>query len=68
MQFTYNNKIIEKPLHSFYEKGTFDLPNRLLKKNYATPFNALKIWGSVKTFGINSYKLISDYIHLLEQE
>ena len=68
MQLTYDKKIIEKPLHSFYEKGTFELPTRLWEKNYTTSFKVLKNLVLVRTFGINSHKLTSYYIHLLEKE
>ena len=68
MQFTPDNKISEKPLHSFYEEGTFELLKRLEEGNYASPFKVLINYYLVRTFAINSYKLISDYIHLLDQE
>ncbi len=68
MQFTYDNKIIEKDLHFFNEQATFELPKRLGEKNYAIPFNLLKNLDLVRTFAINRYKLISDYINLFEQE
>ena len=65
---TYDNKIIEKLLNFFYVEGTFELPKRLVEKNYAKAFNVLKNWDLVRTFANNSYKLTSDYIHLLVQE
>lgn len=68
MLFTSNNKIFEKLLYSFYEEGTFELAKTLGEKNYVKPFNVLKNWNLVGTFATNRYKLISDYIHLLEQE
>ena len=68
MKFTYHNKIIGEHLQYFYEEETFELPKRLMVKNYAIPFKVLINYGSLRTFAINSYKLISDYIHLLEQE
>ena len=68
MQFTYYKKIIEKPLHSFYEQKTFELPKRLGEKNYAKSFNVLKNWSLVRTFAVNRYKLTFNYIHLIEQE
>ena len=68
MLITYGNKIIEKTLYSFYEDGTFGPPKRLEKKKYNKPFNLLKNWDLVRTFAINKHKLISNYIHLLEQE
>ena len=66
MQFTYYNKIDKKPLHSFCEKVTFELPKRLGEKNYATSFNVLRNWNLVRTSAINRYKLTSHYIHLIE--
>ena len=68
MKFSYHNKIIGEHLQYFYEEETFELLKRLGKKNYAIPFKVLINYSLVRTFAINSYKLISDYIHLLEQE
>ena len=68
MKFTSHNKIIEEPLQYFYEEETFELPKRLGEKNYAIPFKVLINYDLVRTFASNSYKLISYYIHLLEQE
>ena len=68
MKFTYHNKIIGEPLRYFYEEETFELPKRLGEKNYAITFKVLINYDLVRIFVINSYKLISDYIHLLEQE
>ena len=68
MLFTSDKKIFKKPLYSSYEEGTFELPKILGEKHYALPLKVLINYDLVKTFAINSYKLISDYIHLLEQE
>ena len=68
MKSTSDNKIIEEPLHFFYEEGTFELAKTLEEKNYVKPFNVFKHWNLVRTFATIRYKLISDYIHLLEQE
>ena len=68
MLFTSDNKIFEKPLHTSYEEGTFEVAKTLGKKNFVTPFNLFKNWNLVRTFATTRYKLISDYIHLLEQE
>ena len=68
MLFTSNNKIFEKLLYSSYEEGTFELAKTLGEKNYVKPFNLFKNWNFVGTFATNRYKLLSDYIHLLEQE
>ena len=68
MLLTHDNKIIKKPLHSFYEEETFELPKRLMEKNYATPFNVLKNCVFIRTSAIVRNKLTSDYIHLVEQE
>ena len=68
MRFAIDNKIIEKPLHYFYEERTFEIPKRSREKNYFTPFNILKNWDLVMTFAIYNYKLTFDYIHLIEQE
>ena len=68
MLFTSNNKIFEKLLYSSYEEGTFELAKTLGEKNYVKPFNLFKNWNLVRTFATNRYKLISDYIHLLERE
>ena len=68
MFFTYDHKIFEKLLYSSYEEGTIQLAKNLGEKNYVKPFNVFKNWNLVRTFATNRYKLISDYIHLLEQE
>lgn len=68
MLFTSNNKIFEKLLYSSYEEVTFELAKTLGEKNYVKPFNLFKNWNFVGTFATNRYKLLSDYIHLLEQE
>ena len=68
MLFTSFNKIFKKPLYSFFEEGTFGLAKTLEEKNYVKPFNVFKSWNLVRNFATTTYKLISDYIHLLEQE
>ena len=68
MLFTSDNKIFTKPLYSSYEEGTFELSKTLEEKNYVKSFNVSKHWNLVRTFATTRYKLISDYIHLLEQE
>jgi hypothetical protein len=68
MKLTSDNKIIEEPLHSYFEEGTFDLINSLEEENFATPFNFLKNCALIRTYSIIGYKLPSDYIHLLEKE
>ena len=68
MLFTTYNKIFKKPSYSSYEIRTFELAKTLVEKNYVKPFNVFKNWNLVRTFATNRYKLISDYIHLLEQE
>ena len=67
MQIKNDKKLIEKTLHSFYKEGTVELPKSLWGRNYAKPFNVLKIWDLGRTFSINKYKLTSDYINLLGQ-
>ena len=68
MLFTSVNKIFKKPLYSFYEEGTFELAKTLKEKNYVKRFYVFKNWNLVRNFATTTYKLISDYIHLLEQE
>ncbi|MFL2879820.1 DUF2555 domain-containing protein [uncultured Prochlorococcus sp.] len=68
MLLTSDDKISKKYLYSSYEEGTFELVKTLGLKNYVKPFNLFKNWNLVRTFATNRYKLISDYIHLLEQE
>ncbi len=68
MLFTSDNKIFKKPLFSSFEEGTFELAKTLEGKNYVKPFYVFKNWNLVRTFATNRYKLISDYIHLLEEE
>ena len=68
MLFTSDNKIFKRPLYSSYEEGTFELAKSLEEINYVKPFNEFKNWNLVRTFSIISYKLSSDYIHLLEKE
>ena len=68
MLFTSDKKICKKPFYTSYEEGTFKLAKTLGDKNYVKPFNVFKHWNLVRTFATIRYKLISDYIHLLEQE
>ena len=68
MLFTSDNKIFEKLFYTSYEKGTFELAQTLGEKNYVKSFNVFKNWNLVRTFATNRYKLISDYIHLIEEE
>ena len=68
MQSIYDNKINGEALYSINKEETFEFPKRLKDKNYAIPFKVLINYYLVRTFAINRYKLISDYIHLLEQE
>ena len=68
MKFKYHNKIIGEPLQYFYEEETFELPKKLWERKNAKPFNFLKNGNFEETFAIHKYKLISDYIHQLEQE
>ena len=48
--------------------GTFEFVKTFGEKNYVKPFNVFKNWNLVRTFATNRYKLISDYIHLIEEE
>ena len=66
MQLSYDYKIIEKPLHFFYEEGNFLLPKSLSEKNYSERFNVLKNLDLLGIFAINMHKLTSNYFHLLE--
>ena len=68
MRFAIDNKIISKPLNYLYEDGTFDIHKRSGEINHATTFNVLLNFNLVRTLAINGYKLILDYIHLIEQE
>ena len=68
MKYFYHKKIIKEFLQSFYQEKSFELPKILGEKHYALPLKVLINYDLVKTFAINSYKLISDYIHLLERE
>ena len=68
MLSTSDKKIFKKPLYSSYEEGTFELAKTLEEKNYVKPFNVFKNWNLVRNFASNRYKLISDYIHLIEEE
>ena len=68
MLFTSDKKIFKKTLYSSYEEGTFELAKTLVENNYVNPFNVFKNWNLVRTFATTTYKLIFDYIHLLEQE
>ena len=68
MPLTPDNKINEEPLHSFNIEVTFEFLKRFQEENHARPFSLLKNWDLIKSFSIISYKLISDYIHLLDKE
>ena len=68
MLYTSYNKVFEKPFHTSNEVGTFELAKTLGEKNYVKPFNVFKNWNLVRTFATYRYKLIYDYIHLIEEE
>ena len=68
MKFINQSKIIEETLDSYYEEETFKLPKRLGEKIYSIPFKLLINYDLVRTFAINRSKLISNYVHHLEQE
>ncbi len=68
MLFTSDNKIFKKPFSKSYEEGTFELAKTLGEKSYVKPFKIFKNWNLFRTFATNRYKLISDYIHLIEKE
>mgnify|MGYP000032309007 CR=1 FL=1 len=68
MRFAIDKKINPKPLNYPYEDGNFDIYKRSGEINYATTINVLLNFDLVRTPPINGYKLIFDYIHLLEQE
>ena len=68
MPLTPDNKINEEPLHSFHIEVTFEFLKRFKEENHSRAFNLLKNWDLIKSFSIISYKLISDYIHLLDKE
>ena len=61
-------KIIKKPLNIFFKEVTFELPKRLVEKNYAVSFYVLKNLDLVRNFAVNRYELTSDYIHFLKNE
>ena len=68
MLFTSDNKMLKKPFYTSYEKGTFEPAKTLGEGNYVKPLNVFKNWNFVRTFATKRYKLISDYIHLIEEE
>ena len=68
MRFAIDNKIIPKPLNYTYEDGSCDVHQRLGEINYAKTLYVLLNFDLVRTLPINGYKLIFEYIHLLEQE
>ena len=68
MEFTSENKISEDLVSSFNEEMTFELAKRLEEDNYMTPFDGLRDWHLLRALAINRPELISDYIHLLDQE
>ena len=68
MEFISENKISEEPVNSFNEKMTLELATRLEEDDYKTPFDGLRDWHLLRALAINRPELISDYIHLLDQE
>ena len=68
MSFTSDNKMLKKPFYTSYEKRNFEPAKTLGEENYVKPLNVFKNWNLVRTFATNRYKLISDYIHLIEEE
>ena len=68
MGFISENKISEELVNSFTEEMTLELAKRLEDDNYMTPFDGLKDWHLLRALAINRPELISDYVHLLDQE
>ena len=68
MKFICENKISEELVNSFDEEMTFELAKRLEEDNYNTPFYGLKDWHLLSALAINSPKLATNYIHLLDKE
>ena len=68
MGFISENKISEELVNSFTEEMTLELAKRLEDDNYITPFDGLKDWHLLRALAINRPELISDYVHLLDQE
>ena len=68
MEFMSENKISEELVNSFTEEMTLELAKRLEDDNYITPFDGLKDWHLLRALAINRPELISDYVHLLDQE
>ena len=68
MKFISGNKISEELVNSFDEELTIELDKRLEEDNYNTPFDCLKDWHFQRVLAINSPELLTNFIHLLDQE
>ena len=68
MNFISENKINEELVNSFDEEMTLQLAKRLDEDNYTTLFDGLKDWHLLRALAINRPELITNYVHLLDQE
>ena len=68
MEFISENKISEELVNSFDEEMALELTKRLEEDNPKTQFDALQDWHLLRSLAINKPILITDYIHLLDQE
>ena len=68
MKFISENQINEELVNSFDEEMTLELAKRLEEDNYNTPFDGLKGWHLQRALAINSPELLTNFIHLLDQE
>ena len=68
MLSTPSKNIIKETEKSLNEEERYVLYKRLDKENYDMPFNILSNWALQRRFVFNQYKLISEYIHPLDQE
>ena len=68
MIFNSNNKIRVLPINYINIKETFKLARRIEENNIALPLNLLNNWNLLSILDFNSYKLTSNYIHLICKE
>ena len=63
-----NKKITQELLHTFDDKSTAQLAQRLEGEDYPSPFESLSDWHLLRALAIHRPELTLDYHHLIDQE
>ena len=68
MKFISDNKIRKKQVNFFDEEITLEIAKRLEEDTFNTSFGGLNEAHLLRALAINKPELITNYIHLLDQE